>query len=126
MNELGTTSTPPEYNLNFGSEINTYTLTDYGGNNNSLFQNFYENYITRLFNKKIRLYKYSAILPLKVLLQLSLNDYIVIGTRLFTINKMTTKLQSGETNFELLNEPSIQNIGISYDQESYCTTDSRS
>ena len=57
-NELGTTSTPPEYNLNFGSEINTYTLTDYGGNNNSLFQNFYENYITRLFNKKIRLYKY--------------------------------------------------------------------
>ena len=123
-NELGTTSTPPEYNLNFGSEINTYTLTDYGGNNNSLFQNFYENYITRLFNKKIRLYKYSAILPLKVLLQLSLNDYIVIGTRLFTINKMTTKLQSGETNFELLNEPSIQNIGISYDQESYCTTDS--
>ena len=37
---------------------------------------------------------------------------------------MTTKLQSGETNFELLNEPSTQNIGISYDQESYCTTDS--
>ena len=38
---------------------------------------------------------------------------------------MTTKLQSGETNFELLNELSfLQNIGISYDQESYCTTDS--
>ena len=123
-NELGTTSTPPEYNLNFGSEINTYNLTDYGGNNNSLFQNFYENYITRLFNKKIRLYKYSAILPLKILLQLNLNDFLVIGTRLFTINKMSTKLQSGETNFELLNEPSTQNIGISYDQVSYCTTDS--
>ena len=57
-NELGTSSTAPTYNLNFGSEINTYNLTDYGGNNNSLFQKFYENYITRLFNKKTRLYKF--------------------------------------------------------------------
>ena len=123
-NELGTTSTPPEYNLNFGSEINTYTLTDYGGNNNSLFQNFYENYIIRLFNKRTRLFKYTAILPLKVLINLTLDDLIIIGTRTFTINKMTTKLQSGETNFELLNEPSTRNIGISYDATSYCTTDS--
>jgi len=30
---------------------------------------------------------------------------IIVGTRAYTINKMSTKLQSGETNFELLNEP---------------------
>jgi len=105
-NELGTASTPPTYNLNFGSEINTYTLTDYGGNNNSLFQTYYTNYITRVFNKKTRIFKFSAILPLKVLLNLTLDDLIVVGTRAYTINKMSTKLQSGETNFELLNEPS--------------------
>ena len=105
-NELGTSSTPPTYNLNFGSEINTYTLTDYGGNNNSLFQTYYTNYITRVFNKRTRIFKFSAILPLKVLLNLSLDDLIVVGTRAYTINKMSTKLQSGETNFELLNEPS--------------------
>ena len=105
-NELGTSSTPPTYNLNFGSEINTYTLTDYGGNNNSLFQTYYTNYITRVFNKKTRIFKFSAILPLKVLLNLTLDDLIVVGTRAYTINKMSTKLQSGETNFELLNEPS--------------------
>jgi hypothetical protein len=104
-NELGTSSTPPTYNLNFGSEINTYTLTDYGGNNNSLFQTYYQNYITRVFNKKTRIFKFSAVLPLKVLLTLSLDDLIVVGTRAYTINKMSTKLQSGETNFELLNEP---------------------
>ena len=104
-NELGTSSTPPTYNLNFGSEINTYTLTDYGGNNNSLFQTYYENYITRVFNKKTRIFKFSAVLPLKVLLTLTLDDLIVVGTRAYTINKMSTKLQSGETNFELLNEP---------------------
>ena len=103
-NELGTSSTPPTYNLNFGSEINTYTLTDYAGNNNSLFQTYYTNYITRVFNKKTRIFKFSAILPLKVLLNLTLDDLIVVGTRAYTINKMSTKLQSGETNFELLNE----------------------
>jgi hypothetical protein len=105
-NELGTASTPPTYNLNFGSEINTYTLTDYGGNNNSLFQTYYTNYITRVFNKRTRIFKFNAILPLKVLLNLTLDDLIVVGTRAYTINKMSTKLQSGETNFELLNEPS--------------------
>ena len=104
-NELGTASTPPTYNLNFGSEINTYTLTDYGGNNNSLFQTYYQNYITRVFNARTRIFKVTAVLPLKVLLTLTLDDLIVIGTRAYTINKMSTKLQSGETSLELLNEP---------------------
>ena len=105
-NELGTSTTAPTYNLNFGSEIDSYQLTDYGGNNNSLFQTYYQNYITRVFNKKTRIFKFNAILPLKVLLNLTLDDLIVVGTRAYTINKMSTKLQSGETNFELLNEPS--------------------
>ena len=76
-NELGSASTAPSINLNFGSEIDTYNLTDYGGNNNSLFQLNYEDYITDVYSKKARLYK---------------------------INSMTTKLQSGETEFELLND----------------------
>lgn len=104
-NELGTSTTAPTYNLNFGSEIDSYQLTDYGGNNNSLFQTYYENYIVRVFNKKTRIFKFNAILPLKVLLNLTLDDLIIVGTRAYTINKMSTKLQSGETNFELLNEP---------------------
>ena len=101
---VGSTTTPPTYNLNFGSEINSYDLTDFSGVNNSLFQKYYENYITRVFNKKTRIFNYKAILPLKILLQLSLDDKVIVGTRLFTINSMTTKLQSGETEFELLNE----------------------
>ena len=104
-NSLGTSSTAPTYNLNFGSEINTYTLTDYSGASNSLFQTYYQNYIVRVFNKRTRLFNYKAILPLNILLKLSLDDTIIIQERAFTINKMTTKLQSGETEFELLNEP---------------------
>ncbi len=104
-NELGTASTAPAFNLNFGSEINSYTLTDYGGNNNSLFQKFYENYIVRVFNTRTRIFKYKAILPLKFLLTYSLADKVFVNGRAFTINKITTKLQTGESSLELLNEP---------------------
>jgi len=104
-NELGTASTAPAFNLNFGSEINSYTLTDYGGNNNSLFQKFYENYIVRVFNTRTRIFKYKAILPLKFLLTYSLADKVFVNGRSFTINKITTKLQTGESSLELLNEP---------------------
>jgi len=104
-NELGTASTAPAFNLNFGSEINSYTLTDYGGNNNSLFQKFYQNYIVRVFNTRTRIFKYKAILPLKFLLNYSLADKVFVNGRSFTINKITTKLQTGESSLELLNEP---------------------
>ena len=104
-NELGTASTAPAFNLNFGSEINSYTLTDYGGTNNSLFQKFYQNYIVRVFNTKTRIFKYKAILPLKFLLTYSLADKVFVNGRAFTINKITTKLQTGESSLELLNEP---------------------
>lgn len=115
-NSTGTISTPPPSNLNFGSEINTYQLTDYSGNNNSLFQKYYQNYVTRVFNTRTRLFKIEAVLPLKVLLSLSLDDTLIINDRVFTINKMTTKLQSGETSFELLNEPSfLDTAGNGYD-----------
>lgn len=103
--EIGNSTTPAAFNLNFGSEINEFRLTDYGGNTNSLFQKFYENYIQRIFTEKVRLYKFSAVLPLKVLLKISLDDKIIIGTRAYTINKMTTRLQSGKTELELINEP---------------------
>ena len=101
---LGTKAIAPEYNLNFGSEINSYTLRDYAGNNNSLFQNYYQNYIQRVFNTKTRIFKYNAILPLKFLLTYSLADTIIISDRLFTINKITTNLQTGKSTLELLNE----------------------
>ena len=103
--EIGNSTTPAAFNLNFGSEINEFRLTDYSGDNNSLFQKFYQNYIQRIFTEKVRLFKFTAVLPLKVLLKLSLDDKIIIGTRAYTINKMTTRLQSGKTELELINEP---------------------
>ena len=103
--ELGTSSTAPAYNLNFGSEINSYTLTDYGGQNNSLFLNYHKNYIIRVYNTKTRIFKFKAVLPLKFLLTYSLADKVFIDGRAFTINKINTNLQTGKSTLELLNEP---------------------
>ena len=103
----------PAYNLNFGSEINSYTLTDYGGNNNSLFQNYYQEYIQRVFNTKTRIFKFKAVLPLKFLLTYSLADRVFILGKMFTINKITTDLQTGRSTLELLNEaPSVDDQTI--------------
>ena len=106
-------ATAPADNLNFGSEINSYTLTDYGGNNNSLFQRYYQDYITRVYNTKTRIFKFDAVLPLKFLLTYTLADRIFIAGRMFTINKITTNLQTGKSSLELLNEaPIVQNQTI--------------
>ena len=96
----------PTFELHFGSEINSFNYTDYSGNTNSLFNLYYKNYIERVFDVRTRLFKFSAMLPLHILNKLTLDDKIIIGTHAYTINKMTTKLQSGETEFELLNNPS--------------------
>tara|TARA_R100001463_G_scaffold78250_2_gene132446 strand:- start:2407 stop:4791 length:2385 start_codon:yes stop_codon:yes gene_type:complete len=96
----------PTFELHFGSEINSYTYTDYSGDTNSLFNLYYKNYIERVFDVRTRLFKFTAMLPLHILNKLTLDDKIIIGTHAYTINKMTTKLQSGETEFELLNNPS--------------------
>ena len=96
----------PTFELHFGSEINSFNYTDYSGNTNSLFNLYYKNYIERVFDVRTRLFKFTAMLPLHILNKLTLDDKIIIGTHAYTINKMTTKLQSGETEFELLNNPS--------------------
>ena len=96
----------PTFELHFGSEINSFNYTDYSGNTNSLFNLYYKNYIERVFDVRTRLFKFTAMLPLHILNKLTLDDKIIIGTHDYTINKMTTKLQSGETEFELLNNPS--------------------
>ena len=100
---LGGPTVAPSISLNFGSEINTWSLTDYGGQNNSLFQNYYQNYIVRVFDPRNRLFKYRVKLPLDFLLNFSLADKVLIGNREFTINKVTADLTTGESTMELLN-----------------------
>lgn len=89
-------------NINFKAELNEWTF----GNDftDTLFLNYYQDYIMQVFNPKNRLTKIKAILPLSILLNFELNDRFKIVDRLFRINKITTNLTNGESDMELLNE----------------------
>ena len=93
----------PEYTLNFDNEIDEWSFTDYGGQSNSLFKNFYKTYIEDAFNAKKRIFKLTAQLPNRVLLNYKLNDRFQVGDKVFTINSINTNLRTGESELELLN-----------------------
>ena len=87
--------------INFYSELNEWTATT---NTNSLFQDRYRNYIQDVFNEKRRITKVKAFLPLKIILKHTLADKFIIAGHRYKINSITTNLQTGESDIELLNE----------------------
>ena len=89
-----------EQNINLGAMINEYAAVSFSG---TLFENYYKNYITNIFNTKNRLTKIRAILPLSILLNYELNDIFIIKGFKYRINSITTNLTTGEANIELLN-----------------------
>jgi hypothetical protein len=87
--------------INFSQEIDPFIpVLD----TNTLFQKFYSNYISDIFDYNRRLVKVKAILPQSFLLNYKLSDTIVINNEEFVINKITTNLQTGESSLELLNK----------------------
>jgi hypothetical protein len=90
-----------DYSLNFGAEQSTYTLAI---ENQSLFNNYYSNYLNNIFGIKSRIYKLKAVLPISLLTNLKVNDRVIIRDKRYTINQFTTDLTSGEVQFELLTD----------------------
>ena len=85
----------------FSVEINEYTPTDtFDG---SLYANYYESYISEVFNSKRRITKVKANLPVGFLVSYSLADTLVINSKYYKINSITTNLNTGESDLELLN-----------------------
>jgi hypothetical protein len=89
------------YSLNFNAQQSTLTnevIT------NSLYQQYYENYLANIFDSKARLVKVSGILPTSLLTTLKLNDRLIIRDKRYLINTFTTDLTTGEVQFELLTD----------------------
>jgi len=91
-----------EDNINFGAEINEYTLTS-EFSDGSLFNQEYTSYVSAVFNTQRRITKVKAFLPLRIVIALELNDKITMRNETYIINSVTTNLQTGESDFELLN-----------------------
>ena len=101
-NSVALTSAASSYNLNFYNESNEYT----GDSTftNTLFQAYYSNYITSVFNPSNRITKVSAYLPLRILLNYTLADRFVLNGHSYKINSITTNFESGKSEIELLND----------------------
>lgn len=89
------------YSLNFGSDISSLLLYPI---ENSLYSQYYQNYLTNIFDSKARLIKVSGILPTSLLTTLKLNDRLVIRDKRYLINNMVIDLTTGEVQFELLTD----------------------
>jgi hypothetical protein len=99
-NQVDFTTNTNENTINFYSELNEWTATV---NNNSLFEQNYKEYIQDVFNEKRRLTRVKAFLPLRILLKYTLADTFIIAGKQYKINSITTNLQTGESDMELLN-----------------------
>jgi len=86
--------------INYGSEIDEYTLEV---NNNSLFNNFYRNFILRTFSLRSKILKVKAYLNADFILNYELNGTFIINGRKFNINTLDVNLGTGEANLELRN-----------------------
>jgi hypothetical protein len=90
-----------DYSLNFAPETSTYLGIPI---DQSLFATYYFDYLANLFDPKNRLTSVKAVLPISILTTLKLNDRLIIGNKRYIINDFKTKLTTGETTFNLLND----------------------
>ena len=99
LNSNGITGTGQS--LNFKPQYDEYALVE---NPNTLFENYYKNYISDVFNLKKRISKFTAYLPLKILLNYTLKDRFIVNGNVYKINNIKSDLQTGKSDIELINE----------------------
>ena len=87
--------------INFGDEIDPFTLQLQSG---GLYETYWQDYITDLYSPARRMYKFSAIVPLNIMLKLKTNDKLRIVDRDYIINNVSLDLTTGQATLELLND----------------------
>ena len=101
-NSLNLVSSLGTQNINFALEQNEFNPTQ--SFTDTLFADYHSEYIIDVFNTSRRITKVTAYLPLRILYDFKLNDTFTINGRNYIINSITTNLQSGKSDMELLNK----------------------
>lgn len=91
-------------NINFYAETNEFSNTPFKG---TLYQEYYDDYITQTFDPASRIYKYKAKIPDDILRELKLNDSVIIFDYTFRVNKIVTNFLTGMTQLELINKSNL-------------------
>ena len=87
--------------LTYGLEVDPYHEQSFS---QTLYNQFWEDYITDLYSSQRRVYKMRAILPFNVSAQLKMNDKLDINGRRYVINEIQINLRTEEATLELLND----------------------
>jgi len=102
----------PQYNLTFGIENNEWNNI---ASENTLYSNHYLNYVSSIFHPKRRSFKYNAVLPLRILLQLQLNDILEIKNNYYRIDNFNLNLLTREISLNLINAFDLVIAGFTSD-----------
>tara|TARA_R110001592_G_scaffold61378_1_gene187076 strand:+ start:1949 stop:3979 length:2031 start_codon:yes stop_codon:yes gene_type:complete len=101
-NSVSLDSAVSKANINFHNETNEYERTN--NFTDTLFNVYYKKYISDVFTESNRITKLTAHLPLGITLKLNLNDRLIVNGKSYKINSITTNLNNGKSQLELLNE----------------------
>lgn len=93
-------ATTDSFAIHFNGETNEFAEVPF---EKTLFSEYYQKYITEIFDKQRRLRKTNAFLPLSIITNLSLADKIRIFDVIYLINKIETNFETGESKLELIN-----------------------
>ena len=87
--------------INFGAEKDPWHLSTVA---NSLYLNYWEDWINTIYDLKQRKFTFEANLPPRYIEELSLNDRILINNNRYKINDYKINLLNGKTQFTLFND----------------------
>lgn len=93
--------------INFNTEFDEFSFTEV---NRSLFRNYYQNYISNIFNKGTRVFDLEMKADLAFLLKYNINDTLTIKGEEFLINNIRTNLNTGLTKLELVLKFFIEDV----------------
>lgn len=87
--------------INFGAEVDPWHQdVVYQG----LYNEFWKDWVETIYSLKQRKFSFNAVLPPRVIDEISLNDRFIIGSNRYKINDYKTDLTTGETKLNLFND----------------------
>jgi hypothetical protein len=86
--------------ITFGADIDPYHIASV---NSNLYNDYWSDYITDLYNKGRRIFRIDAVLPLGKMATLKMNDIVIWNNQKYIINNVQLNLTTGKATFELLN-----------------------
>jgi len=94
------TSAGASYSTCFGADIDPYHLQSVS---RSLYNEYWSDYITDLYNVRRRLFQVDAVLPLGAMLSMNLQNGVIWNNNKYIVNSVQVGLTTGKATFELLN-----------------------